>query len=121
MPWMEVGGAGGGQEMSLLPEYELESLQMWLQPRMDKKDVMEGTESSYHTGHLYTGYWQERLECGGPGITFCGQSGPREKRETGLRWVSPLDSSQIDQPGESHHLLQEERVKWTEKDLKILR
>ena len=107
--------------MSLLPEYELESLQMWLQPRMDKKDVMEGTESSYHTGHLYTGYWQERLECGGPGITFCGQSGPREKRETGLRRVSPLDSSQIDQPGESHHLLQEERVKWTEKDLKILR
>ena len=81
---------------------------------------MEGTENSYHTGHLYTGYWQERLELGGAGITFCGPSGPHKKRETARRWVSPLDSSQIDQPGKSHHLLREEKVKWTEKDLKIL-
>lgn len=105
------GERGGGQEMSLLPEYELESLQMWLQQKMDQKDVMEGTENSYHTRHLYTGYWQERLELGGAGITFCGQPGPQKKRETGLRWVSPLDSSQIDQPGKSHHLLREEKVK----------
>ena len=54
MPWMEVGGAGAGQEMSLLSEYELESLQMWLQPKVDQKDVMEGTKNC-HTRHLYTG------------------------------------------------------------------
>ena len=52
MPWMEVGGAGAGQEMSLLPEYELEFLQMWLQPKMDQKDVIESTENSCHTRQL---------------------------------------------------------------------
>lgn len=54
MPWMEVGGAGAGQEMSLLSEYELESLQMWLQPKMDQKDVMEGKKKLLpHQASLY--------------------------------------------------------------------
>ena len=120
MPWMEVGGAEAGQEMSLLPEYELEFLQMWLQPKMDQKDVIESTENSCHTRHLYTGYWQKRLELGGARITFCGQPGPH-KRETGLQWVSPVDFSQIYQPGKLHHLLREEKVKWAEKEPKMRR
>ena len=105
MPWMEVGGAGAGQEMSLLPEYELEFLQMWLQPKMDQKDVIESTENSCHTRHLYTGYWQKRLELGGARITFCGQ--PHSPRPTGIHYGLACPNAPLcrHQPGLGYHPL----------------